>query len=86
MEQFPTSSVPDFCEGMLNSVMPVDGRFFLTFKSDITNDELQSKVLFVFIFSIVSLFAFASTTLGEYPPFAVISIICLLFSSTMPKT
>ena len=46
----------------------------------VTADE-QSNVAFVFMRKTVGMPAFAAVSLGEYPPFASISTICLPFAT-----
>ena len=52
----------------------------------IVTAEEQSNVAFVFMRNTVGIPAFAAVSLGEYPPFAEISIICLLFATDTLST
>ncbi len=74
------SVVPELCAGISMSVVPEGGKFFEYPIEGIRSAEEQSKVLEVLTRKIVGVFAFAVETRGAYPPLAVISITCLLFS------
>ncbi len=81
MVQKPFMIEPVFCKGSSISVSPEEGRFFLYPIDGMTRAEEQSKVPCVFILRTVGMFAFAVVFRGEYPPLALISIIC--FPSTI---
>ena len=79
MAHSPCRVVPDCCAGISMSVSPDGGREFRYPMLGIVRNEVQSKVAFVFMRSMVGIFAFAAVSLGEYLPFAVISTICFPF-------
>lgn len=75
--QSPCKVAPGFCGGISMLVSPVIGNFFRYLMLGITSADEQSNVPAVDIFSTVRILAFAVVLLGEYPPFARMSMICV---------
>ena len=86
MAHSPLRVVPDCCAGISMLVSPDGGRESRYPMLGIVRNEVQSKVVFVFMRNTVGIFAFAAVSLGEYPPFAVISTICLPFATDTLST